>query len=93
MDQVGGEGAVEGGHKPGWTVRLEEDMTEIGIKFKKWRKAARKAGRWSRRVEEGADAFIRKQHDAESCRAAERPLRPRQRNPLSKPLKSGGGGG
>ena len=57
MEQVGGEGC-SGGHEPGWTVRLE-DMTEFGIKFKKWRMAAQKAGTRSRRLEEGAEAFMR----------------------------------
>ena len=43
-----------------------------GMKFERWRKAAQKAGRWFRRVEEGAEAFMRKRHHAESCRVAER---------------------
>ena len=48
-------------------------MTEFGIKFQGWRKAAQNAGRWFRRVEDGAgaEAFMRTWHDAKSCRAAE----------------------
>ena len=57
----------------GWGKRcLEEDMTGFGIKFEGWRKAAQKAGKEFRRVEDGAAAFIRKWLDAASFRAAER---------------------
>ena len=42
------------------------------MKFGGWRKDAQKAGRWFRRVEEGAESFMRKWHDTERCRAAER---------------------
>ena len=45
-------------------MRLEEDMTEFGMKFEGWRKAAQKAGRWFRRVEEGAGSFMRKRRGA-----------------------------
>ena len=68
---VGGKG-YSGGQEKDWTVRLEEDMKEFGMKFEGWRKASQKAGRWFRRVEEGAEAFMRKWHNAESSRAAER---------------------
>ena len=34
---------------------LKEDMSAFGMKFKGWRKAAQEAGRWFRRVEEGAE--------------------------------------
>ena len=53
-------------------MRLKEDMSAFGMKFEGWRKAAQKAGRWFRRVDEGAESFIRKWHDAERCKAAER---------------------
>ena len=42
------------------------------MKFEGWRKAAKKASRWFTRVEEGTQAFKRKLHHAETCRAAER---------------------
>lgn len=47
-------------------------MTECGIKFEGWRKDAQKAGIWPRRVEEGAEVFMWRWHDAECCRAIER---------------------
>ena len=60
---IGGKGC-HGGREKDWTVRLEEDMTEFGMKFEGWRKAAQKAGRWFRRVEEGAGSFMRKRRGA-----------------------------
>ena len=45
-------------------MRLEEDMTEFDMKFEGWRKVAQKARRLFRRFEEGAEAFMRKLHDA-----------------------------
>ena len=68
---VGGKGYSRGQEKD-WMVHLKEDMSAFGIKFEGLRKAAQKAGRWFRRVEEGAESFMRQWHDAESCRAAER---------------------
>ena len=68
---VGGKG-FSGGQEKDWMVCLEEDMSAFGIMFEGWRKASQKAGRWFRRVEEGAESFMRKLHDAEICRAAER---------------------
>ena len=50
---------------------LEKLMTEFGMNFDRWRQAARKTGRWFRRVEEGAEAFMQKQRDAENGREAE----------------------
>ena len=67
-----GDKGYSGGQEKDWVVRLEEDMSAFGMKFEGWRKAAQKAGRWFRRVEEGAERFMRIWHDAESCRAAER---------------------
>ena len=52
-------------------VDLKEDISVFGMKFEGWRKVAQKAGRWFRRVEEGAELFMRKWRDAERCRAAE----------------------
>ena len=37
-----------------------------------WREAAHKAGRWFRWVEDGAEAYIRKWHDAEKSNAVKR---------------------
>ena len=42
-----------------WMKDLEEDLTAFGIKFEGWREAARKVGRWFRRVK-GAESFTRK---------------------------------
>ena len=51
---------------------LKEDMSVFGMKFEGWRKAVQKAGRWFRRVEEGAELFMRNWHETERCKAAER---------------------
>ena len=61
-----------GGHEKDWKVHLTEDMSAFGMKFEGWRKDAQKAGRWFRRVEEGAESFMRIWHDTERCRAAQR---------------------
>ena len=66
---VGGKG-YSGGQERDWLVHLKEDMSVFGMKFEGWRKAAQKAGRWSRRVEGGAEFFMRKWHQAERRRAA-----------------------
>ena len=66
---VGGKD-YSGGEEADWMVHLKEDVSAIGMKFEGWRKAAQKAGKWFRRVEEGAESFMRKWHDAESCRTA-----------------------
>ena len=68
---VGGKGYSRGQEKD-WLVHLKEDMSVFGMKFEGWRKAAKKAGRWFRRVEEGAELFMRKWHEAERRRAAQR---------------------
>ena len=64
---VGGKG-YSGGQEKDWMVHLK-DMSAFGMKFERWRKDAQKAGRWFRRVEEGAESFMRKWHDTERCRA------------------------
>ena len=51
---------------------LKEDMSVFGMKFEGWRKTAQKAGRWFRRVEEGAELFMRNWHETERRKAAER---------------------
>ena len=56
---VGGKGCSWGQEKD-WMVYLKEVMSAFGMKFEGWRKAAQKAGRWFRRVEEGAESFMRK---------------------------------
>ena len=53
-------------------MNLKEDMSIFGMKLERWRKAAEKAGRWFQRVEDGAELFMRKWHEAERRRAAER---------------------
>ena len=45
---------------------LEEDLKAFGIYFKGWREAAQKVGRWFRRVDEGAEAFIGTCHNDEN---------------------------
>ena len=47
-------------------------MSVFGMKFEGWRKAAQNAGRWFRRVEEGAELFMRNWHETERRKAAER---------------------
>ena len=68
---VGGKGYSRGQEKD-WLVHLKEDMSVFGTEFEGWRKAAQKAGRWFRRVEEGAELFMRKWHKTERRKAAER---------------------
>ena len=50
---------------------LEEDLKAFGIYFKGWREAAQKVGRWFRRVDEGAEAFIGTCHNDENEATAE----------------------
>ena len=50
---VGGKD-YSGGQEKDWMVHLKEDMSAFGMKFEGWRKDAQQAGRWFRRVEEGA---------------------------------------
>ena len=69
---AGGKGFSGGQEKEDWMVHRKEDRSELGMKFEGRPKAAQKAGRWFRRVEEGAESFMRKWHGAESCRTAER---------------------
>ena len=61
---VGGRG-YSGGQEKDWMAHLEEDMSVFGMKFEGWRKAAQKAGRWSRRVEEETKLFMRNWHETE----------------------------
>ena len=53
-----------------WLVLLKEYMSVFGSEFEGWRKTAQNAGRWFRRVEEGAELFMRKKHETERSRAA-----------------------
>ena len=55
---VGGKGYSGGQEKDGMAY-LEEDMSVFGMNFEGWRMAAQKAGRWFRRVQEGAELFMR----------------------------------
>ena len=50
---------------------LEEDLEAFGIKFEGWREAAQKVGIWFRRVEEGAEVFMRKWYKDEKEATAE----------------------
>ena len=68
---VGGKG-YSGGQEKDWMNHLKEDMSVFRMKFKGWRKTAQKAGRWFRRVEEGAELFMRNWHETERSKAAER---------------------
>ena len=51
---VGGKG-YSGGQEKDCLAHLKEDISVFGMKFEGLRKAAQKAGRWFRRVEEGAE--------------------------------------
>ena len=92
---VGGKG-YSGGQEKDEMVHLKEDMSAFGMKFEGWRNAAHKAGRWFRRIEEGAESFMRKRHDADAELQSDT-QRPRQRHPplsfLSGRGEGGGGGG
>ena len=68
---VGGKGYSRGQAKDS-LVHLKGDMSVFGMKFEGWRKAAQKAGRWFRRVEEGAEFLMRNWHEKERRKAAER---------------------
>ena len=67
---VGGKG-YSGGQEKYWMDHLKEDMSVFGMKFEGWRKAAQNAGRWFRRVEEGAELFMLNWHETERRKAAE----------------------
>ena len=68
---VGGKG-YSGGQDKDCMAHLKEDMSVFGMKLDGWRKAARKGGRWFRRVEEGAQLFMRNRHETERRKAGER---------------------
>ena len=90
---VGGKG-YSGGQDKDWLVYLKEDMSVFAMAFEEWRKAAQKAGRWFRRVEEGAELFMRKWHEADRRRAAERQEKAAAApSTVGIPKRPGGGGG
>ena len=68
---VGGKG-YSGGQEKDWMDNLKKDVSVFDMEFEGWRKAAHKAGRWFRRVEEGAELFMRNWHDTERRKAVER---------------------
>ena len=68
---VGGKG-YSGGQEKDWMAHLKADMLVFGMKFEGWRKAVQKAGRWFRRIEEGAELLMRNWHETERRKAAER---------------------
>ena len=61
-----------GGQEKDWMDHLKEDMSVFGMKLERWRKAGQKAGRWLRRVEEGAELFMLNGHETERRKAAKR---------------------
>ena len=63
--EMAGGKDYSGGQEWDWMKGLEEDLKAFDIKFEGWREAAQKVGRWFRRVEEGAEVFVRKWHKDE----------------------------
>ena len=57
----GGKG-YSGGQEKDWMGRPNENLKDLGIKSGGWRKTVQKAVSWFRLVEDGALAFMRKQH-------------------------------
>ena len=55
-----------------WMAHLKRDMSTFRMKLEGCRKSAQKAGRWFRRVEEGAELFMRNWHETEERKTAER---------------------
>ena len=47
------------------------NMKDFGMKLDGWREAAQKAGKWHRRVEDAAEAFVQECQDAEMSGEAE----------------------
>ena len=70
--ELAGDKGYSGGQDKDWMAHLKEDMSVFGMKFEGWRKAAHKAGRWFRRVEEEAELFMRNWHETERRKAAGR---------------------
>ena len=70
--EFGGGKGYSGGQEEDWMDHLKEDMSVFGMKFEGWRKAAQKAGRWFRKVEERAELFMGNWHETERRKAAER---------------------
>ena len=66
---VGGKG-YSGGQEKNWRAHLKEHMSVFGMKFEGWRKDAQKAGRCFRRVEKGAELFMRNCHGKERRKAS-----------------------
>ena len=65
VGEVAGGKGCSFGQENDWMGRLEEDLKEFGVKSEGWHEAAQKAGRWFRRIEDGAEAYTRRWHDAE----------------------------
>ena len=89
---VGGKGC-SGGQEKYWMDHLKDDMSAFGMKVEGWRKAAQKAGRWLRRVEEGAELFMRNWHETERRKAAERRAKAAAASSTVGISKRPGGGG
>lgn len=47
-----------------WMVCLDINLQEFGMIFEEWREAVQKAGRCRGQVEDGAEVFMRRWHDA-----------------------------
>ena len=60
-EMLGGK-SYSGRREWDWMKDVEEDLKVFGIKLGGLRDAARKVGRWFRRVDEGAEVFMRKWH-------------------------------
>ena len=88
---LGGNG-YSGGQES-WMAHLKKDMSVFRMKFEGWRKAAQKAGRLFRRVEEGAESFMRKWHDAKRYKAAKRQAKAAAAAPIVGISKRPEGGG
>ena len=70
-DECRGKG-YSGGQERDRMKDPEEDLNAVGIELLGWRKAAQMVGRWFRRVEEGAEGFMRKRNKTEEEATAER---------------------
>ena len=71
---------------------LKEDMPVFGTKFEGWRKAAQTAGRWFRRVEEGAELFMRNPMKRRDAKLHSDGQKLKQRHPPSASLSGRGEG-
>ena len=71
MWRLSGVKGCSGGQEWEWMKDVQEYLKAFGIKFEGWPEAAQKVGRWFRRVEEGAEVFMRKWHKDDKETTAE----------------------